>query len=62
MSIVKSSVLLAGLLELIPSCMFCVVFVSSVVVEWWGLKPCCVGDRGPVDTVAVKQLRACVQA
>lgn len=33
MSIVISSVLLAGLLELIPSIVFCVSVVSSVEVE-----------------------------
>lgn len=33
-SIVRSSVLCAGLRELMPSFMLCVRFVSSVVVEW----------------------------
>ena len=37
MSIVMSSVLFGGLLEFMPSCTFCVRFVSSVVVEWCGL-------------------------
>ena len=33
MSIVVSIVRFAGLLALTPSCMFCVMFVSSVFVE-----------------------------
>lgn len=37
MSIVISSVLCGGRLELMPSCIFCVRLVSSVVVEWCGL-------------------------
>jgi hypothetical protein len=34
MSIVRSSVLCAGLWELMPSLMLCARFVSKVVVEW----------------------------
>ena len=37
MSIVANSVRFADLLALMPSLMFCVMFVSSVFVEWYGL-------------------------
>ncbi len=50
MSIVIRSVR-CGFLELMPSCIFCVRFVSSVVVEWCGLYPCCVGDSGMCGVV-----------
>ena len=46
MSMAAISVLGAGLGWLKPSVMFCVRFVRSVLVEWCGLKPCCVGERG----------------
>lgn len=44
MSIVAISVREAGLAELRPSSVVCVMFVSSVDVECCGLKPCCEGD------------------
>ena len=46
MSIAANNDLCAGFLWLKPSVMFCVRLVSSVLVEWCGLKPCCVGNRG----------------
>ena len=46
MSIAMSSVLLFRALWLMPSSMFCVICVSNVLVECFGLKQCWVGDRG----------------
>lgn len=46
MSIVVIIVRAAGLLELRPSSVVCVMFVRRVEVECLGLKPCCVGDSG----------------
>ena len=46
MSIAANSNLCAGFRWLKPLVMFCVRLVSSVLVEWCGLKPCCLGDRG----------------
>lgn len=43
LSIVISSVLCDGV-ELIPSYIFCVRFVSKVVLGWCGLYPCCVSE------------------
>ena len=46
MSIVAISVLCAGFEWLRPSSVVCVRCVSSVEVECWGRKPCCVGESG----------------
>ena len=46
MSMAASSVLCAGFDWLRPSRTVCVMFVRSVEVECWGLKPCWEGDRG----------------
>ena len=46
MSMVVSSVLLAGFFMLALSCICCDRLVSSVFVEWRGRKPCWVLDRG----------------
>ena len=46
LSIVTRSVLCAVLRISRPSCMFCVSFVRSVVVECKTLKRCCVGNKG----------------
>ena len=58
MSIVMSSVLFAGLRELMPSCVCCVMFVRSVVVEWSGLYPCCIGESGMKGVVTVRMRRS----
>ena len=46
MSIAMSDVLLCDALWLKPSSMSCVICVSNVLVECFGLKPCWVGDSG----------------
>ena len=46
MSIAMSSVILCGALWLKPSSMSCVICVSNVLVEFFGLKLCWVGDSG----------------
>ena len=51
MPIAASSDLCAGLRWLKPSVMFCVRLVSSVLVEFCGLKPCCVSDSGMCGVV-----------
>ena len=45
LSSVANMVRCAGLGMLRPSCMCCVSVVRSAMVEWWALKPCCVGER-----------------
>ena len=58
MSSVSSSVLWAGLFALMPSLMFCVRFVSRVVVEWFGRKPCCVAESGMCGVVLFRIRRS----
>ena len=57
-SIVTRSVLCGGRLELMPSCTVCVRLVSSVVVEWFGLYPCCVGDSGMCGVILCSKRRS----
>ena len=38
-----------------PSCMCCASVVSSLVVEWWVLKPCYVGERGKCGVMSPKK-------
>ena len=58
LSIVISNGSFGGLLELMPSFIFCVRLVSSVVVEWLGLYPCCVGDSGMYGVVILRIKRS----
>ena len=58
MSNVRRSVLCAGRLELMPSLMCCVRLVSSVVVEWLGRNPCCVGESGICGLVMFRMRRS----
>ena len=53
MSIVTNRVRCAGLGVSRPSCMCCVSVVRNVV-EWWALKPCCVGERGVCGVMFVR--------
>ena len=46
MSKAAISVQCAGFCWFKPLVMSCVWFVRSVLIEWCGLKPCCVGERG----------------
>jgi len=54
MSIVANRVRCAGLGVFRPSCICCVSVVRSVEVEWWALKPCCVGERGMCGVMFVR--------
>ena len=58
MSIVINSDRFGGLLELMPSFIFCVRLVNRVVVEWFGLYPCCVGDSGMNGVVILRIKRS----
>lgn len=51
MSMAAMSVLCAGFCVFSPSSVVCVRVVRSVVVEWCGLKPCCVGDSGMSELI-----------
>ena len=59
MCIAASSDLCAGVRWLKPPVMFCVRLVSSVLVEWCGLKPYCVGDRGMCGLVMLRTSLSC---
>ena len=54
MSIVANRVRYAGLGIFRPSCICCASVVSSVVVEWYALKSCCVGERGLCSVMFVR--------
>ena len=54
MSTVAIGVLCAGFWWFKPSMMFCVRCVRSVLVQWQGLKLCCVGERGMWELLLLK--------
>ena len=60
MSMAASNVLCAVLYWLRPSSVVCVMFVSRDVVECWGLKPCCDGERGICGVMLFRTSRSSI--
>ena len=60
MSNVIRSVLSCGFVWLMPSDMCCVCWVSNVLVECSGLKPCCVGERGMCGVIMLSIRRSII--
>ena len=58
MSIAMSCVILCGALWLKPFSMSCVICVSNVLVEYFGLKPCWVGDSGMYGVIRFSMSRS----
>ena len=53
-SFVTRCVVCVGLGKFRPSCMYCVIVVRSVVVEYRALKPGCVGDKGMCGVIVLR--------
>ena len=60
MSMAAISVRCAGFEWLRPSSVVCVMFVSRDVVECWGLKPCCDGERGICGVMLFRTSRSSI--